>query len=318
MTWNKLAQHIKENTTFCITSHISQDADNIGAQTALYWLISSCFNKEVHLYNTDEVPRKFSFIKNTDKISAHPPKGAVDTLIVLDSSNLSRIGWEDAEKYYSNCINIDHHRDNSNFGTLNIVDPHAAATCQIIARLFAEGNINYPSFVADALYAGILADTGGFQFENTTGELLRDAAALIDNGARNVAVYKKLFSSHSIQAMKLRAEIWSTLEFFEDGRIAVMSMDAQRISELGADRGDTEGMADVAKNAEGVRVSMLIKKKDSSIHFSFRSDGSVDVGAIAAGVPGGGGHSSAAGCDLRNISLDQAKHRMLGRIKEVL
>ncbi|ERP32145.1 DHH family phosphoesterase [Chitinivibrio alkaliphilus] len=318
MTWNNLVSLIEKNSRFCITSHVSQDADNIGSQLAMYWLLRDYFKKEVVLYNTDPVPKKFLFLSEAADIESTLPEESFDTLVVLDSSNLSRLSWENVTTTYTSCINIDHHRDNSHFGTVNIVDETAAATCQILTQLFEGAGLSYPSWVANALYAGILADTGGFQFENTSPTLLRDAALLLERGADGVSIYRGLFAAHSIQALRLRAEVWSTLEFYENGRIAVMTVDEKRIDELGADRGDTEGMADIAKNTRGVEVGILIKQKKDHIHFSFRSQGAIDIGAVAATVPGGGGHCCAAGCSFTQTPLDEAKSCMIERIAGVL
>ncbi|MGM0443187.1 MAG: DHH family phosphoesterase [Fibrobacterota bacterium] len=303
--------------SFCISSHISQDADNIGSQLALYWYLKS-LGKDVEIYNADPVPSKFSFLSGSGDITSVEPAKKFDVLVIVDSSNPSRLGWENAPKAARKIINIDHHRDNSHFGDVNIVSTDAAATCQIIARLFEENSISYPPAVADALYAGLLADTGGFQFENTTAELLRDAATVIDRGADNTGVYKRLFANKSVNALRLRSEVWGTLAFYGENRIAVMTLDRNRIDELGADNGDTEGLADMAKNGDGVEVAMLLKYDASVIHCSLRSSGRVDVGAIAATIPGGGGHSCAAGCDITGKPLSQAREMIINMVKEAL
>lgn len=317
MTYSSLFDCIKQNHSFCITAHRSPDADSVGSQLAMYWYLTS-LGKEVVVYNSDPLPLKFSFLENADKFTSVEPRQKFDVLVVLDSSNLSRIGWDAAPSFADTVIDIDHHRDNSRFGDVSIVDASAAATCQILYGIFRDAGIGIPASVADALYAGILADTGGFQFENTTCTVLRDAAELIDLGASNYTVYKELFSSLSVQGMKIRAEIWSSLEYYADGRIGVMYLDESRLEELGADKGDTEGMSDMAATGRGVEVGMLIKKSKQGIHFSLRSSGRIDVGSLAAVFPGGGGHSCAAGCTTTEMGVDEAREFMLSRVIEVL
>lgn len=317
MTYSNLFDCIDKNHTFCISAHQSPDADSVGSQLAMYWYLTSQ-GKEVTIFNSDVVPAKFSFLQDAEKITAITPETQFDVLIVLDSSNLDRIGWGKAADHARFIIDIDHHRDNSRFGGISIVDRSAAATCQILYELFRDYGVAIPRHVADALYAGILADTGGFQFENTTSTVLRDAAELIDLGASNYHIYRSLFSSLSTQGMKIRAEIWSTLEYYADGKIGVMYLDESRLTELGADKGDTEGMSDLAATGRGVEVGMLIKKSAAGVHFSLRSSGRIDVGAIAAMLPGGGGHSCAAGCSTSEMTVDEARGFILAKVIEVL
>jgi phosphoesterase RecJ-like protein len=139
MIWTDLNQLISENHTFCISAHVSHDADNVGSQLALYWYLKS-LGKSVTIYNTDLLPKKFRFFVNSDKIESVKPSEKFDVIAVLDSSNMGRTSWDDIENCADSFINIDHHRDNSLFGTVNAVDIAAAATCQIIYRFFAENN----------------------------------------------------------------------------------------------------------------------------------------------------------------------------------
>ena len=317
MIWNDLTKLISDNNSFCISSHVSHDADNVGSQLSFYWYLKS-IGKDVRIYNTDILPSKFSFLTNSNLISNDEPTDNFDVLVVLDSSNISRTAWENSVDISKYIIDIDHHRDNSLFGTVNAVDTTAAATCQIIYHFFVDNSIDFPNYVADALYAGILADTGGFQFNNTTSEILRIGADLIDRGADSTDIYKRLFATFSIGGLKLRSAIWSTLSFYGNHKIGVVSMAQSMVKEYCADRGDTEGMSDLTLTAEGVEVGLFIKYDDDSVHFSLRSAGRVDVGAIAASVPGGGGHSCAAGCTIEGMSFEEARDTIISRVLEVL
>ncbi len=317
MIWNDLTKLINENQTFCISSHVSHDADNVGSQLAFYWYLSS-LGKDVAIYNLDELPKKFHFFKNSDKIKNVEPQGKLDVIAVLDSSNMGRTNWDGIESKANKFIDIDHHRDNSRFGTVNAVDTTAAATCQIVYRFFVENDIDFPDYVAEALYGGILADTGGFQFNNTSSDVLRAAADLVDRGANLTRAYKELFATYSIGGLKLRSAIWSTLEFFGDHKIGVVSMERNMIDTFGADRGDTEGMSDLTLTAEGVEVGLFAKYNDEEVRFSLRSAGRVDVGNIAASVAGGGGHSCAAGCSIVGASFEEARDLIVNKILEVL
>ena len=305
MIWTNLQTLIAKSNSFVISSHVSHDADNIGSQLALFWYLTS-LGKEVYIYNVDEVPRKFRFYKNIDKISRIEPTRKFDVLAVLDSSNIGRTGWEGAESFADSYIDIDHHRDNSLFGTVSCVDTSAAATCQIIYRFFNETGIDFPDYVGEALFGGILSDTGGFQFNNTTSEIFDIASSLVKMGVDSAKIYKKLYASNTIEGLTARSIISSTLKFYNSNTIGVVYMEDGLLESLGADRGDIEGLSDLGLKAEGVEVSIFAKQVGDDVRFSLRSAGAIDVGAIAATFSGGGGHRAAAGCTDTNTTLEAA------------
>ena len=292
--WNDFRTLISDKRRFLISSHLSLDGDSVGSQIAMRWYLES-LGKEVEIYNCDPVPRKFMFLQGAGEFQATLQKRQYDVLVVLDCSNLHRLGW-DAEQAAPVMANIDHHRDNTCFGKVNIVDNHAAATGEIIFRFFSENSVDYPPFVAEALYTAIMTDTGGFRFSNTSSHILRICAELADHGADCSNIYEHVYASHSPEGLMLHSRIWSTLQYHLEGKVCTMELPLAILDELGARYSDSEGMADYTITAEGVEVGMLIKYNPSESHFSLRSKGTVDVGRIAQKIPGGGGHFSAAGC----------------------
>lgn len=296
MIWNELLNLINDHSNFVISSHLSLDGDSVGSQLAFSWYLQS-LGKQVHIYNVDPLPAKFTFLQNSSQIKATPPQGEY-VLVVLDCSNPGRMGWTSSDTPRA-IINIDHHRDNTRFGNVNIVETSAAATGELISGFFLRSKIDFPPGVAEALYAAILTDTGGFRFSNTNSRILRLCAELADRGADCAKVYEKVYCSHSRKALLLQSRIWSTLSFHLDGKVSIMEMPLSVLDELGAHYSDSEGMADTTITAEGVEVGIMAKYSDTESHFSLRSKGRVDVGKIAQKVLGGGGHSSAAGCTIK-------------------
>lgn len=309
MTWSKLQNIINNNQSFLLSSHINPDGDSICSQLALYWYLTS-LKKDVVIYNHDPVPEKFTFLHNADKIENEYPQRTFDVFVIIDASNSDRLSLDTSGKIAPVIVNIDHHRDNSYEGELNIVDVNASATSEILYTFFKECSINYPSYVAEALYAGILTDTGGFQFSNTNSYVLRICAELSEKGANCSEIYREIYSSYSPAGLQLRARIWSTLQFYSDNRISSMEMQESLIDKSGANRGEVEGMSDLALTAADVKVGMFIKYNDSNTHFSLRSKGAVDVGKVAQLIPGGGGHTCAAGCTI-DLPVEKAKKKML-------
>ncbi|MBN1307231.1 MAG: DHH family phosphoesterase [Chitinispirillaceae bacterium] len=296
MRWDDFRSLVDANHRFLISSHMSLDGDSVGSQVAMRWYLTS-LGKDVTIYNKDPVPAKFAFLTVHDTILNDKPDSAFDVLIVLDCSNCSRLGWK-VEAIAPVMVNIDHHRDNTGFGAVNIVDSNAAATGAILYRFFCDCSIDFPPYVAEALYTAIMTDTGGFRFSNTTGAILRYCSELVEHGADCSSIYEKVYASHAPKALLLQARIWSTLRFHLDGKVCCMDMPLAVLDELEAHYSDSEGMADNTIIAEGVEVGMLIKYDEKESHFSLRSKGKVDVGKIAQKIPGGGGHFSAAGCTI--------------------
>lgn len=317
MIWNELRALIDANQSFLISSHMSMDGDSVGSQLSFYWYLNS-LGKKVTLFNHDPVPAKFRFLNNSQLITTDKPDMTFDVLAILDASNQSRLGWWDGnESIAKRIINIDHHRDNTKFGEINIVETGAAATGEIMYDFLVDSKCVFPSHVAESLYTAIMSDTGGFRFSNTNSRVLRICADLIDRGAECSKIYKKAYSSHSRHALLLQSKIWSSLRFLLDGKVCCMEMPISVLAELGAQYSDSEGMADNTTTAEGVEVGMLTKYSDTETHFSLRSKGAVDVGKVAQKIPGGGGHSSAAGCTVL-LPYDQALAYMLQIIEEEL
>lgn len=314
MIWSKLQNIIDNHQSFLLSSHINPDGDSICSQLALYWYLTS-LKKDVSIYNHDPVPDKFTFLHNSKKIENKFPQRSFDVFVIIDASNHERLSLGTSEKIAPMIINIDHHRDNSYEGDLNIVDVDASATSEMLYTFFKECSIDYPPYVAETLYAGILTDTGGFQFSNTSSSVLRICADLSEKGANCSKIYRKIYSSYSPVGLQLRAKIWSTLKFYSDNRISSMEMHEKVIKEYGANDGEIEGMSDLALTAAGVEVGMFIKYNNSSTHFSLRSKGDVDVGKVAQLIPGGGGHTCAAGCTI-DLPIEKAKKKMLALIKK--
>jgi bifunctional oligoribonuclease and PAP phosphatase NrnA len=316
MIWDDLRSFIAANQSFLISSHMSLDGDAIGSQLSLFWYLKS-LGKDVQIFTHDPIPAKFRFLSNCQYVTNEKPQTTFDVLAILDSSNPARLGWTGVETIAKQILVIDHHRDNSKCGVINIVDTAAAATGELIYQCLVALGAEIPPFVAEALYTAIVSDTGGFRFSNTNSRVLRICADLADRGADCSKIFKKVYVSHSSQALMLQSRIWSSLQFFLGGKVCCMGMPLSILSELNAQYSDSEGMADNTVTAEGVEVGIFTKYSDTESHFSLRSKGSVDVGMIAQKIPGGGGHSGAAGCTIL-MPHDKAMAYMLEMIEEEL
>ncbi len=316
MSWQQIDTALRASNSILISAHVNPDGDCIGAQMALAWYCKS-LGKEVRVYNKTNPPKKFRFLDGWEIVSDEVPRRDWDTFVILDSSNPQRLGWDVSTISANTVIDIDHHRDNYRGGDINMVDPSAAATSLLLCEFFVAIKADFPIHVAEALYVGLISDTGGFRFANTDSRVLRAAADLVDRGVEPQKLNKQLFATFTSAGLALRAKVWQTLEYHFDGKLCLLVLDSSLIDKMGADYGDLEGMSDQTLGAEGVQVGMLIKIKGVETHFSMRSNGLVDVGIIAQNVPGGGGHACAAGCTLE-MPFEEAKSKMLGFIEIAL
>ena len=196
-------------------------------------------------------------------------------------------------------VNIDHHHDNTRFGALDLVDAEAACTAQIVERLLGEAGIALSAAVAEALYVGLVTDTGRFQYANTTADAFRLAARLVDSGARPARVFAAIWETVPFAKQRLLGIALEHARLEVSGKLLVTWLTRDDYRSAGADEPFSEGVVDHLRAVEGVSVAALVREPrelDGPKHkVSLRGrDAGVDVSKIAR-VRGGGGHVGAAG-----------------------
>ena len=302
--YRKISERIAAGRSFIIASHVAPDGDAIGCSLAIYSVLKR-LGKSVKVICEDGVPDNLAFLQGSDEVirTADAP---AEVGIVVDSAGLDRIGG--AGGVIAGCeeiINIDHHRSNSSFGTLNLVDTTAGATAEILYGLLKMLAAPLTRGEAEALYSGMMTDTGCFRFPTTSARTLSVAAELLDLGAEPYRLASEIFWNKSVSGMRLLSEALATIETTEDGRVATMDVTRAMLEDSGADHVDTEGFANYPRLITGVLVGVLLRElDDGNFRVSLRSKESVDVNEIAR-MFGGGGHQTAAGFrisgDLRDI-----------------
>jgi len=189
---------------------------------------------------------------------------------------------------------IDHHKTNSKFADLNVVDPHASSTGELIHSLANALRVEIRPNVARALFVAIATDTGWFRFSNTTPRVLRIAAELVEDGAKPDALYEAVYETLEWPRMALMKRVLETLQSDCGGRIAHLHMTEQMLREAGADQEDTEGFIDLPRVLRGVQMIFFFREVGNVIKVSIRSKSGPPVDELAAKF-GGGGHARAAG-----------------------
>ena len=240
----------------------------------------------------------------------------VDLFISLDSSDLDRLGAGKEIAAKSNkLINIDHHITNGNFGDINIVDPSASATGELIYHLLKDYNLEIDKDIATCLYAAISTDTGSFMYDSTTKETHLIAADLIDKGIDKNSIIVNLYQNRSIERTNLFIKALNTLEFHCNNNVGFVFVTQEMLKECNASMEDAEGIVSYIRDIEGIEVACIFKEhKEDEIKLSIRSKAIVDVSKICMEF-NGGGHKRAAGCTIYD-NIVAAKEKILGKIIE--
>lgn len=303
------ADVIENNKEFAIIAHVSPDGDAISSTVAMGLMLKK-LGKSVHLLNEDTVPEKFHFLPLAkDIMLSSEATGKYDVVIALDCADYSRLGSSAHEWIMDSVlVNIDHHRTNDHYGKINLIDSTAAATVQILYSIAKKINISLDTSLSTALYAGLITDTGGYRYSNTTPDVMNMASDLISLGVSPGEMAERLLETVSFEHIKLLQQSLKSLQIAENGQLCWVSVTLQDIQKSGASPEDIDGIVNYPRNVEGVEVGLCFKEVNhDEVKVSFRSRDRIDVAQIAKSL-GGGGHAKASGCTLRMKLNDAIDH----------
>lgn len=300
---DKIINIISDNKRIGIFTHESPDGDAIGSGLALYLGLKQ-IKKDVE-FIAEEYSNSFNFLSSLDEIKKKGT-GDYDVCVALDCATKQRLydinGSFDKAGY---TISIDHHASNTFYADCNYVEDKSPATCKTLVKILKRLGINITKEIGEALMTGIITDSGGFRYSTVDDETFEFAAKMLDVGVNISKIYLKTFDVQTKAQFQLTSIATSRLKFFNKNRIAITYITRDDIKKTNAKTGDHEGIVNVGRNIEGVKVSIFLREDaDGSYRVSFRSNNDVDVADIAK-VYDGGGHTRAAGCSI-SMSLDNA------------
>ena len=308
---------------FIITAHETPDGDAIGSECAMLLALTS-IGKEAVIINADPSPRKFGYL-DTDRIvdtvdnaQKLPSDLAACSLLILDTNDVRNIGAVATlvlPRVKEHFI-IDHHeRDNDDALGGNFIQKGASSTCEILYQLFREMNVTIDFPIAQALYTGILFDTGCFIYPKTTALTFEIARNLVLAGVQPNFVYARVYESNSVSALMLQSCVLSTLELVYSDHVASLTMRRQMILDCKANYEEADQVINIPLKSEDVRVSVFFKENlEGLLRCSLRSKGNINVAEIAQQF-GGGGHKTAAGFKCRE-PLDSTKKAILDALRK--
>jgi len=308
----KLREKILAAQRILVLSHIRPDGDAIGSILGL-GLALQAGGKQVQMVSADGVPPTFRHLEGHDQI-VNRPQGDFDLICVVDCSDLNRTG-EVLKNGTQPDINIDHHATNLYFARLNLVDPQAVATTEILARIIPALDLPVTRAVADALLTGLVTDTLGFRTGNMRPEALRTAASLMEKGANLPELYRLSLASRSFEATRLWAFGLSRMQC-EDGLIWTSLTRADREAAGYPGRDDAD-LINVLSSIQDADVYIIfVEQPNEHVKVSWRSRPGIDISPIAVHF-GGGGHPSASGADIAG-SLEDIQQQVLSVTRQYL
>ncbi len=317
----RLREIFTSKNSFVITSHINPDADALGSETALARFLSDQ-GKRVTILNQSETPENLQFLTAVFPITTyhetHHAQSILDAecFIVVDTNAVQRFkALEHAfRKTKALKILIDHHLEPEPFADIAIVDFNAPATAEILFNILTtldEQGITPP--VAEALYAGIMSDTGSFKFPLTTAETHRITAALIERGAQPYKIYQQIYESGNLSTVHLLGKALESITLHCNGKVAAMILPQSTFTETGTKESDVDNLTQYILTIKNVVLGIVFVELENAIKISYRSKGNIPVNE-AAKLYGGGGHKNAAGARIKNISLSEAVNEVLNSV----
>jgi phosphoesterase RecJ-like protein len=286
-----------------VVTHENPDGDALGSLSAMQGILAELGKDSMPFVDERDLPlpSEYQFLELPGLITAPPDDVDDRTVVFLDCGNLERNPAEALRHDGMHIVNLDHHHDNTHFGTVNLVDPEASCTAEIVWGLMRDLGVEPTVAIAEALYVGLITDTGRFMYENTSARSHVMAADLIDAGVGPHDIYRRVYEGVPLGKLALLARGLAKVERYDEGLLTVTELSASDFAESDAEESYSEGVIDHLRAVEGTAVAALVRDRGSDLDHgrerkvSLRaSDDRVDVSRIAR-AQGGGGHRQAAG-----------------------
>ncbi|MGE5702436.1 MAG: DHH family phosphoesterase [Clostridia bacterium] len=313
-------QFMREADRYLIISHVNPDGDTTSSALACALMLEQ-LGKTYVIVNEGETPAKFGYLPRFSQIrnlANDEVAEAFEHIIAVDAADSSRMGnvrhlfAENAQ-----LLNIDHHPTNDRFGTVNVIRTDAAATAEMMYELAEANGIACDEELATCIYTGLLTDTGGFRYSNTSPNVLKIASQLLQYGLKPGELAERCLEETTLEHILLLRRALQTLTITHRKQVAALCASQADLLATGATSEDAGGFVNYCRNIEGIEIGLFFfETPASSVKVSFRSRSRVDVAQIAKGL-GGGGHARAAGCTIQG-TVEEAKRIVYTKLSEAL
>lgn len=295
----RAAEILSDADEVALACHMNPDADALGSMLGLSSYLRARGTVTVCSYGNEplDLPRWATLLPGTDHLvppSAFPAEPAV--MVTCDCASFDRLGvLRAAAPRAGELLWIDHHRSNDGYGTVRLVDPDASSTCELVFRLIETMGGDFDRDVAVCLYAGLVTDTGRFQYQATTPETLRVAAQLREHDFDHAALVRAMYEDNDPSFLRLLGTALGRMTEVPEASVVWTYITQADLAEAGVGPGETDDVIDVIRSARDVDVAAVLKQqRDGRFKVSVRSRGGHDLSVVASSF-GGGGHRLAAG-----------------------
>ena len=313
----KILKFIELNDNFLISGHMNSDGDAIASALAVRLLLSKLGKKSALVFHDQQLDQRFNYLaefnnilsykKNLD-LAQYISRGKIENAIVLDVPGYNRLGDVAAIlPVKDHIIKIDHHPCEDIMGIIDWVDEGASSTTVMVYEVVEVAKQSIDLAMAEAIFTGIVYDTGRFSFSNTTARDLYVCSKMVDIGVKPSDITNRIFFENSFSALKTIGKGLYSLENYLDGAVNVIYLAYEDMQNN--DQNEIEELANYSVAIRGGKVGLFIREIEKGFHkVSFRSHSNIDVNKIAK-VFDGGGHARAAGC-----RIDGKKEEIISRI----
>lgn len=306
---NQCAQLLKDNDNILILTHAHPDGDTLGCGFALCRALMK-LGKICAVINSDVIPKKYDYL--FDDIA--PIRFKPGYVVAVDVATPNLLGDLNGQYHIDLCI--DHHSTNTEYAD-NLLLEDTPAACEIMYDVIKALDVEIDSKMAGCLYTGLTTDTGCFRYASTTAKTYRAAADLIELGADNGTINRVMFETKTKTYARLERMALESMEFFENERVAVITVTQDMYKKTGSNEQETEALAPLTRQVEGVEIGITIREKtDGTCKASLRTFESVNAAELARFF-GGGGHNQAAACRF-DCGVDAAKAQLVEKCGELL
>lgn len=307
-----------------LTTHLNADGDGAGSEAAIAsWLRAN--GTEAWIVNPTGFPAPLRFLLENEEwivpagsSRANEVLEQADLAIVLDTGERSRVGRLYEAIQHLRIVVVDHHPPGDDpIAGISLRDPRACATAELVYDVVSAAEGPWNEHIAQGVYVGILTDTGGFRFDNTSVACHLLAAEMIGRGVHPGLVHERVYGWAPLRKYRLLERALATLEHDPAAQISWMTIPREAYEEVGASTDDLEGIVDIPRSIEGTQVGILFRlTAQGEVKVSFRSNGPVDVNALARRFKGGG-HTKASGA-IVNGPLERAVEQVLAATREAV
>ncbi len=315
-TLQRIIDEVRSADKFVLVTHENPDGDALGSLVGMHQVLRALGKDSIMFMAAGEfpLPHEYHFFEFDGLQTFAPPDLDERTIVFLDCGNIDRHPADAFKRDDAHILNIDHHHDNTRFGTVDHVVEEASCTAEIVWDLMGALGVKATIEIAEALYVGLVTDTGKFMYENTGPRAHLMAAEMIVAGVDVHGIYRRLYEGMPFSKLALLSRGLDNVERFDEGRLTLTRLRREDFLSSGAQESYSEGIIDLLRSVAGTKVAALARELSDEADdgdgsgrsgegtrkkVSLRAtDGAVDVSIIARAA-GGGGHRQAAGFSTR-------------------